>query len=76
MFYVVLVLLGISALLLPVDLVYVFAGGRIMGLQGVTMPTTVYAVSFFTGIPGAALFVWMLIALIRRGPWAMKLVSY
>jgi hypothetical protein len=76
MFYVVLVLLGISALLLPADLVYVFTGGRVVGFQGLTVPTTMYLVSFFTGIPGAALFVWMLIALIKRGPWAMKRVSY
>ena len=74
-FYTVLVLLGLSALLLPIDLLYVFVGGRIGAFSGVTMPSSIYVLSFFTGIPGAALFAWMLIALIKRGPWAMRRVS-
>jgi len=74
-YYVVLVLLGLSAILLPVDLVYVFVGARIASIAGMTMPSWLYLVSFLTGIPGAALFVWMLIALVKRGPWAMRRMS-
>ena len=72
MYYVVLVLLGLSAILLPVDLFYVFAGSAIGGSSGLTVPSWVYPLSFLTGLPAVALFIWMLIALIKRGPWAMR----
>src|SRR5256885_11575044 len=62
-YYVVLVLLGLSAILLPVDLFYVFAGQAIGSASGLAVPSWVYPLSFLTGIPAVALFIWMLIAL-------------
>jgi hypothetical protein len=72
MYYVVLVLLGLTALLTPVQLVYVFLGGSISRLNGVALPSWIYLVNFLTGLPAVGLFVWMLIALLRRGPWATR----
>ena len=72
MYYAVLVLLGLTSILVPVDLIYVFIGHATSAAQGVSMPSWLYPVSFVTGLPAIALFVWMLIALIKRGPWAMR----
>jgi hypothetical protein len=74
-YWVVLVLLGLTTLLLPVDLFYVFAGPSMAAASGFTMPGGLYLVSFLTGIPAAAVFAFMLVALIKRGPWAMRRVS-
>lgn len=71
MYYVVLVLLGLTSILVPVDLIYVFIGPAMSAAQGGSMPSWLYPVSFLTGLPAIGLFVWMLIALIKRGPWAM-----
>lgn len=73
-YYVVLVLLGLSALFLPVDL-FDAAMGQRLSASSFAMPSWFYVVNFVTGLPGAALFAWMLIAMITRGPWAMKRVS-
>lgn len=74
-FYTVLVLLGLSALLLPLDLFDAAVGPALASSASFAVPTSFYIVGFVTGLPGAALFVWMLLALITRGPWAMKRVS-
>jgi hypothetical protein len=71
-YYAILVLLGLTALLLPIQLVYVFMGPAVGAVAGVAMPAWVYALNFFTGLPAIALFAWMLVALIKRGPWAMR----
>jgi hypothetical protein len=39
--------------------------------QGFSLPSWTYWISVALSIPAATLFVWMLIALIKRGPWAM-----
>jgi len=75
-YYVVMVLLGISALLLPLDLFDAAMGPRLSAASAFSMPTWFYVFNFVTGLPGAALFAWMLIAQVTRGPWAMKRVSY
>jgi hypothetical protein len=74
-YYVVLVLLGLTTLLLPVDLFYVFGAGSMAAAFGFAVPGGLYLVSFLTGIPAAALFIWMLVALVKRGPWGMRRVS-
>ena len=74
-YYVVMVLLGISALLLPLDLFDAAIGPRLSSASAFAMPLWFYVLNFVTGLPGAALFAWMLTAQITRGPWAMKKVS-
>ena len=71
-YYAVLVLLGLTSVLVPVQAVYFVAGPALSAASGVNLPTWVYALNFFSGLPAIALFVWMLVALIKRGPWAMR----
>jgi hypothetical protein len=68
-FWVVLVLLGLGTLALPFNLISAVAGSTYAAsLYG--LPTWTTWLSVAIGIPNAALFVWMLVALIRYGPWA------
>ena len=74
-FYVVLVLLGFTVISLPLNLISAISGSSMAALSGFRMPASTYWVSIVLGIPATALFAWMLIALIKRGPWAMKRVQ-
>lgn len=71
-FYVVLVLSGLGAVSLPLDLINAAGGSSISTASGFTMPSWYYLVGTLTAIPGTALFVWMVVALAKRGPWAMR----
>jgi hypothetical protein len=71
MYYVVLVLLGFSTISLPLNIINIFVGPSMAAAQGFSLPSWTYWISVVLSIPAAALFVWMLIALIKRGPWAM-----
>ena len=75
MFYVVLVFLGLGAISLPFNIIGALAGST--PLNPYSLPVWVTWLSVVLGIPGTALFVWMLVAVIRYGPWAMtrKLTS-
>src|SRR5260370_3308860 len=68
-FWVVLVLLGLGTLALPFNLISALAGSTYAAsLDGLPSWTTWLSVAI--GIPNAALFVWMLVALGRYAPWA------
>jgi hypothetical protein len=70
MFYAILVLLGLGALSLPFSLLPTPTPAGT-----VPLPLNVQLlrwVQFVVGVPGAALFVWMLYAVVRHGPWAMS----
>jgi len=69
MFYVVLVLFGLGILGLPVNIVTLLSGRS--NLSGFNMPPGFIWLSIGFGLIGTALFVWMLVAVIRYGPWAM-----
>ena len=69
LFYVVLVLLGLGVLGLPFNLASVVL--RAPNLSTIIMPSSFTWLSIGFGLVGTALFVWMLIAVIRYGPWAM-----
>jgi hypothetical protein len=75
LYYVVLVLLGLSTISLPVNLITAASGSTISSVSGFSMPSWTYWTGLLLSIPAAALFVWMLVALIQRGPWAMKKIS-
>ena len=73
-FWVVLVLLGLGTLALPFNLISAVAGSTYAAnLYGLPSWTTWLSVAL--GIPNAALFVWMLVALVRYGPWATTKTS-
>jgi MFS family permease len=69
MFYVVLVLLGLGVLGLPYNIVTLVSERSTLSVF--TMPPGFIWLSIGFGLGGTALFVWMLIAVIRYGPWAM-----
>jgi hypothetical protein len=71
MFYVVLILLGFSAISLPLNIINVFTAPSMSAAQGFSLPSWVYVLSVVLSIPATALFVWMLVALVKRGPWGM-----
>jgi hypothetical protein len=75
MYYVVLVLLGFSTISLPLNIVSIFVGPSMSAAQGFSLPSWTYWIAVVISIPAAALFVWMVIALIKRGPWAMTRVA-
>jgi hypothetical protein len=67
-FYVVLVLFGLGTISLPFS---VLSAVVTTGLNPVKLPAALTWASVVFGVPEAALFVWMLVAAIQRGPWAM-----
>jgi hypothetical protein len=70
-FYVVLVLLGFGCLGL-LDVIYIFIGPGMASASGFSMPAWTYWTGFLLSIPDAALFIWMIAAVVRFGPWAMR----
>ena len=71
-YYVVLVLLGFGALSLPLNLVNLASGSAVTAMSSVSVPAWSLWIGVGLSIPSTALFVWMLVALVKRGPWAMK----
>lgn len=70
LYYLVLVFLGLGVVSGPINLLNFFSGGY-SSAYGYTPPTWLYAVGVVSWFPSTALFVAMLIALVKRGPWAM-----
>jgi len=70
-FYAVLVLLGLSTVSFPFNLISAFATSAISPFK---LPVAITAASVAFGIPAVALFIWMAVAAFRRGPWAMTRV--
>ena len=75
LFYVVLVLLGLGLISLPVNLVNAMTGSSITSTSGFVMPTSITWIGIVFSVPAAALFIWMLVAVVKHGPWAMRKVS-
>jgi hypothetical protein len=74
-YYVVLVFLGLGTISLPLDVVNALGGSALSSVSGFSMPGWFNWVGLLTAIPTAALFIWMLVALVKRGPWAMRKVT-
>ena len=75
MYYVVLVLLGLSTISLPANAASAAFGSSMSSVSGFSLPASTYAFSLLSSAVSAALFVWMLVALVKRGPWAMRKVG-
>lgn len=69
MHYAVIVLLGLSTLSLLLNIVNGLA--RSAYSFPVVVPSWVNVVLVAFSLGNAALFGWMLVALVQRGPWAM-----
>ena len=74
-YYVVMVLLGLGAISLPLDLVNAVSGSTISSASGFSLPSWTYWLGLLTAIPGTALFIWIVLAMVRYGPWAMRKVA-
>jgi hypothetical protein len=68
MFYLVLVFGGLSTILLPFNLITSVGRSTTPGIPSVAAWESWLQVLY--GTASAALFVWMVIALVRYGPWA------
>jgi hypothetical protein len=75
MYYVVLVFLGLGTISAPLNLISAATGSSMNASPGFSLPAWTYAVGAIVAIPTAALFVWMLVALVKRGPWGMTRVA-
>jgi hypothetical protein len=73
-YYVILVLLGFTLLGTVFNLINLVAGGALTARQP-QPPDFTRIASYVFGAIDTVLFVWMLVALVRRGPWAMKRIS-
>jgi hypothetical protein len=74
-YYVILVLLGFTLAGSVFNLINLAVGGALTASQPQPPEFTRVVAYIFTPID-VLLFVWMLVAVIRRGPWAMRRVSY
>jgi hypothetical protein len=76
-YYTILVLLGLEVIWLAFGLLYDIAISALTtalsGMAAGPPPLMMWAQLAF-GIPSAALFAFMVVALFRRGPWAMRRV--
>jgi len=70
-FYAVLVLLGLQTISFPFTVISAFTTSALSPMK---LPVAITAASVAFAIPAVALFVWMLVAAFRRGPWAMTRV--
>ena len=69
-YYAVLVLSGFGILGL-LNVVYTFTGPPMSTFSGFSVPVWFYWIGFLQSIPPTALFIIMLYALVKRGPWGM-----
>src|SRR5712691_6836890 len=69
MFYVVLVLLGLSAAVLPLNIIGAVAGST--SINPFSLPGWISWLSVALWDPRTALYLWMLLEVIRNGPWSI-----
>ncbi|HKV88329.1 MAG TPA: hypothetical protein VJT78_10065, partial [Candidatus Dormibacteraeota bacterium] len=75
-YYAILVLFGLGILSLLYSVLSLVASSAASSLYGgFSLPGWTYVVSIATGLIDIGLFTWMLIALTRYGPWAMRKVN-
>jgi hypothetical protein len=71
-YYAVLVLLGFQTLTFPFTLLSAFSTSAFSPIK---LPVELTIASVVFGIPAVALFAWMLVAAMKRGPWGMRRVA-
>lgn len=70
LYYAVMVLLGLGILGVPLNIINIVRGPGALS-YGAAMPAWIFWVGLLFAIPGAALAIVMLYALVKRGPWGM-----
>ncbi|TMC81053.1 MAG: hypothetical protein E6J08_08445 [Chloroflexi bacterium] len=74
-YYAVIVLLGFGVLGLTYNVIDLISGGTLTSAQSLQVPQWARVVAVSSGVVGTALFVGMLVALVKRGPWGTKRIS-
>ena len=74
-FYAILVLFGLGLIGLPINILNAVTGQMFTGGQGLNLPSWFLYTGILIGLVQAGIFVWMLVALVRFGPWAMRRIS-
>jgi hypothetical protein len=74
-YYAILVLIGFTMLGTVYNLIDLASAGALSARQAVQPPLWTRLFSYGFGVVDTALFIWMLVALVQRGPWAMRRVS-
>jgi hypothetical protein len=74
-FYVALVLLGLSVVSIPLNIANAVSASTISSLYGFSMPSWTYWFGILVSVPATALFIWMIVAQVKHGPWGMRRVS-
>ena len=74
-YYLILALLGFTLVSSVFNVINLAVGGALTATQPQPPQFTLVIEYVFTPID-IVLFVWMLVAVIRRGPWAMRRISY
>lgn len=75
-YWAMLVLFGLGILGVLIDAVELVLYNALPSLYGgISLPAWVYVVGIVFGLIDTGLFIWMLIAIVRYGPWAMKRVE-
>lgn len=75
-YYVIMVLLGLGILGVVADVAQLVASSTFSNIYaGFSLPVWIYLVGIAAGLLNVGLFVWMLVAIVRYGPWAMKRVE-
>lgn len=75
LYYAILGLFGLGLIGLPLNLVNVVTGQTVTGGLALHMPSLFLYSGIAFGVIQAGLFIWMLVALTRYGPWAMRRIS-
>lgn len=73
-YYVILVLVGFTLFGTVINAINLATGGALTANQP-QPPELARIAAYAFGVVDTALFVWMIVALVRRGPWAMTRVS-
>lgn len=73
-YYAVLVLLGFGLLGVVTSSISLVSGGALTAASPIAIPGWTRVLSFVLSAVDAVLFIVMLVALVRRGPWAMRRV--
>jgi hypothetical protein len=74
-YYAIMALLGLGLLGVPVDIADAVGGGMLNATQGFSLPIWIVWFAVATGLVDGALLLFMIVGLVRIGPWGMRRVS-
>lgn len=73
-YYVILILVGFTLFSTVINSINLVSGGALTATQP-QPPEVARIAAYVFGVVDTVLFVWMLVALVKRGPWAMRRIN-